>query len=406
MRKGTVYCALDVSAGNIAALMAVVNKSGEIIEAQCQSGASAGVTQGIVTELGPFSDAIAAVVHKLSAVTGHKIKSLYVSMQCPHVRARHSLCTIPISERSNKIITSGDIAKVNQQAYSLGFNIEEQVLHQIPQEYTIDNQNKLLEPAGLYGHKLGADLLLLTALSRDVQNLASAIDRAGYKIRAVVLSGLAASLAVLSEETKKKGCCLLDIGFDFSQMLIFKDGILRGYEPLSFGSHHITEAIAHELKLPYALAEEVKVSHGCALAAHVAWEQEVLVKKEQGYRPIKRKVIATIIENRLQEFFAQIKERFASYQRMCDMPAGVAVSGKAALLEGCIESLENTLGVPTRAAKIENAPVNDLSYAVSLGLVRYAILAHPHIHLFKLSSYGNMFQKIVRKSREIYHEYF
>ncbi|HAH21093.1 MAG: cell division protein FtsA [Omnitrophica WOR_2 bacterium GWF2_43_52] len=406
MGKGTVYHALDISAGTLTAVMAVVNKAGKIIKIQCRSGVSAGVTQGRVTDVGALSDCVAAVMEALSAATGVRIKSFYVAMHSQQIKATHSLCTIPLSERANKIITSGDVAKVNQQAYSLGFTIEEQILYQAPQEYTIDNQNRVLEPAGLYGHKLGADLLLVTALSRDIQNIVSAVDRAGYKIRAVVASGVATSLAVVSDEAKKKGCCLLDIGFDMSQMLIFKDGILRGYESFNFGSRHITEAIAAELKLPQALAEEVKASHGCALASHVSPEQEVLIKKEQGYRPIKRKAIASIIENRLQEFFTQIKESFVSYRGAFEFPAGVVVNGKEALLEGFIESLEHALGAPTHIATIEDVSAGDLSYSAGIGLVKYAVLSHPQINLFKLSSYGNMYQKIIQKVKELYHEYF
>lgn len=406
MGKGTVYYALDVSAGAIKAVMAVVNKAGKIIKIQCRSGVSAGVAQGKVTDVGALSDCVAAVAEALSVATGSKIKSLYVAIEGQQIKAAHSLCTIPLSERANKIITSNDVAKVNQQAYSLGFTIEEQILHQAPQEYTIDNQNKVFEPAGLYGHKLAADLLLVSALSRDIQNIISAVDRAGYKIRAVVVSGVATSLAVLSDEAKKKGCCLLDIGFDISQMLIFKDGILRGYETFNFGSRHIIDAIATELKLSHPLAEEVKASHGCALASHVSPEQEVLIKKDQGYRPIKRKVIVSIIENRLSEFFALTKESFEPYLRVFEFPAGVVVSGKEAFLEGFIESLELTLGVPTHIAKIEDGSVGDLSYSASVGLVKYAVLSHPHISLFRLSSYGNMYQKIIQKVKELYHEYF
>lgn len=406
MKKGTVYYALDISSDKIAAIKAVVNRAGDIIDVQCRAGKSAGVKNGRISELGQLSQSISEVVDKLSVLSGSKIKSLYVSLQCPRINARHSICAIPLSERSNKIITSGDIAKVNQQAYSLSLTIEEQLLHQIPQEYTIDNHHRVLDPAGLYGHKLGADILLITTQAKDAQNLVSAVEQAGYKARAVILSIFAASLTVLPQELKKKGCFLLDVGFDCSQLIVFKDGILRGYESFDFGAHHITEALAAELKLSYGLAEDTKVSYGAALSANIADQQEVLVKKEQSYRPIKRRAICAIIEQKLRGFSGLLKERLESYQKTGDEPLSMVVSGKEALLEGFIENLELNTGIVTHLAKIEGAPISDITYAAAVGLAKYAASEHLPFHLFAVSSYGTLFEKIVRKTREIYHEYF
>ena len=406
MAKGTAYYGLDIASDKIVALKAVVNSRGQIVDITSEIGQAAGIKNGSITELGVFSNSISQTIKRLSVSSGDKIKSLYVCLQGPFIKTSHSLCALALSERSNKIITSSDVLKVNQHAYSLGLSIEEQVLHQIPQEYTIDGQNKVLNPAGLYGHKLQADLFLVSAQARDVQNLISAIDQAGYKARAVVLSALATGLAVVSEENKKKGCCLLDVGFDSSAMLIFKDGIPRGYEYFNFGSHHLSEALSRELKLPYALAEDLKISYGSVFAHTAASEQEVLVKKDQVYRAIKRKQICLIIEKELQVFFQAFKERLEAYQKTFTLAQGVLVSGKAALLEGFIESLEQKIGVPVHLAKVENALSSDTTYATAIGLVYYALSQHSQINFFKFSSYGNIFQKISRKSKEIYHEYF
>ena len=408
MRKGAICCALDISADKIHALCAAVNqRTGGISDVSCQCGPSLGIKNGTINELGLLAEAIALVLNKLFHSSGNGPKSLYVSIQGSHIKSTHSIGIIPISERSNKIITSSDIAGVNQQAYSLGLNLEEHVLHQVSQGYIIDGHNKVSDPSGLYGHKLETDLLLITALNRDVENLISAVDQAGYRVRAVVLSAYAASLAVLPEGAKARGCCLLDVGFESTQMLVFKDGILRAFDSFNFGSTHLTEALADELKLPYDLAESIKTSYGNALSAQVNPEAEVLVnQKDKSYRPIKRKVISLIIEKQLQELFKGIKERLAFHRKTCDFPEGIIASGKTALLEGFLEGLEANFGFPARLARIENAPANDLAYATSIGLIKYAISQRPQIELFKLSSYGNIFQKLTRKSQEIYQEYF
>lgn len=406
MKSGVCLCALDVSSSKIAAVAAVVNRKGEIVDACCQLGQSRGIKNGVVQELGLLSESISDVLDNLKTLGSKKIKSLYAAIQGENIRATHSFGVIPISERANKIITSADISKSNHQAYSLGLNLEEVVLHQIPQGYVIDNHNRVLDPYGLYGHKLEADLLLITALCREAENLISAVDRVGCRVKALILSGLATALAVVSKEARMNGCYLLDIGFDSIQLLFFKDGLLRALELFKYGANHITEALAEQLNLPYELAEEIKISYGNTSICNINPEAEVLVKKDTSYRPIKRVLICSIIEKQLQEIFSPIKERILAHNKNLDCKADIIVSGKAALMEGFLEWLENNLNLTVSLANIENSPVSDLSYATAIGLIKYAIAERPQLHPLKLSSYGNIFQKLVSKSKEIYQEYF
>ncbi len=415
MRKGALYCALDITAGKVAGVCAALKRSSEIAVVACRSGLSAGIKDGRIHDVGALSEAVTAVLKGLSESSGARIKTLSVSIQGPRIKSTHSLGAIPISERAHKIITSGDIAKVNQQAYSLGLNIKERILHQIAQGYTIDNQNKVINPAGLYGHKLEVDLLLIAAPNSDVENLISAIDRAGCRVRTVVLSSYAASLAVVSGADKINGCLLLDIGYDITQMLVFKDGILRGFDTFDIGSKHITEALAKELRLSYDAAEMVKVSYGSALSGQLPPDAEVLIKKEQVYRPIKRREISVIIEKELTALFEQIKKRLEVYQKTLVFPSGIIASGRTAVLDGFLESLERFFNMPVRLAKIgilergkaiENAATDELAYCAAIGAVKYAVSQSPQVDLLRLSSYGNVFQKIAHKSKEIYQEYF
>lgn len=422
MRKGTLYCALDITAGKIAAVAGAVKRNNAITDIVCLSGPSAGISNGSVKELGELAEAIAGILKRLSQLSGSKIKYLYACLLAPHIKSVHSFGALPLSERSHKIITSGDIAGVNKQAYGLGLSINEQVLHQAPQGYTIDNHNKVFNPEGLYGHKLEVDLLLITARNTDTENLISAVERAGYRTKGIVLSAYATALAVVAEVDKLKGCALVDIGFDTTQILVFKDGVVRGFEAFSRGSNHITEALAGELKLPPDMAETVKTSYGNAFSQGVSRETEALIKKDGMYRPIKQKEVCAVIERELDELFSEIRKRLEVYQRVLDLPAGIIASGKIALLEGFLESLEHCLCAPVRLAKIgplgplsanhraqlklENDFVNDLTYATAIGALRYAVLQQPAIELFRPSSYGSLLQKVMHKTKEIYQEYF
>lgn len=406
MKRGLSYCALDVSADRINAALALVNRKGEIVDIDCRCGISKGMKNDRIVNAGQFAEAIAKVIGELETKSSRKIKYVYVSIRSPHVYSRHSIGIIPISDRANKVITSSDVRKVNEQAYSLGLNIEEEVLHQIPQVYIVDNQNKVLNPEGLYGHKIEVDLILISVLAVDLEGMISAIGQAGFSTRAVLLSGFASSLAVLRQGFKDKGLCFLDIGFDSTQMLVFKDGILRGFESFSFGSNSLTQAIASELKVSWELAEDIKVSYGSCLSANVDPLQEILIKKDQNYRPIKRKVICSIIERYLQDQLGAVKEKLERYRKNFDLPQGIIACGNAALLEGFLENLEINLGLGVRLARIEDVSVKDINYATCVGLIKYAAASIPQLNPFRFSSYGTVFQKLAHKSKEIYQEYF
>lgn len=406
MKKLAAYCAIDVSSSDVSCVLACVNNSGKIVEAYYQNGPSGGFQNAKIIDAGRLSEAVSAVMNKLQADSSYKIKSVYASCSSANVICRHSTGVIPLSERANKIITSNDIRKVIDQAYSLGVNIEEEILHRIPQGYTVDGQDKISRPEGLYGRRLEVDLLLLGLLSSEVETLASAIDRAGFSVAFAGLSPLASSMAVLNKDAKEKGCCFLDIQADTTQLIIFKDGILRGTESFNFGANSLNSAICAELKIPMDLACGIKNSYGCASSVNIDPQQEVLVKGAQGYRPIKRKVICGAIENRLNEFFGLAKEKLQRYNKNYALTEGVIANGRTALMEGFLEVIEAAFSMPASLAKINEPSQKDLIYSPCIGLIKYAWTINPQINLFKMASEGNVFHKIIRKSQEIYQEYF
>lgn len=407
MPKYISHYGLEVASDVLTAVRAVSDKSAKITEVSCKSCPSSGIREGVIKELGLLSEGIAGLLGCLSASCGQRIKSLTVSMPSLRLKVKHSSGLLPISERSNKIITSSDMDKVVRQAYNLGLGIDEYVLCSIPQGYTVDNQSQLRNPLGLYSHRLGVELFLITALYPEAQNLISSVERCGYKVKAVIFSSLASSLSALPEEDKARGCCFLDIGYDFIRMLVFKDGILRGMECFDFGSKDLDLALSQELKIPYELAGQIKASYGAAFALANDLEQEVLVcQKDKTYRPIKRRLISGVLENKLRDMFALIKERFSSRYRIEDFPAGAIVCGRDALLDGLLESLEDSLGISVRLAKMEDLPVKDISYAGPIGLIKHSLFQYPKIDFFNLAGGSNIVEKIARKSKEIYQEYF
>lgn len=415
--RSEVYCALDIQSDKIFAMRGLFDgKDERFIDISCASGPARGIKNGKISELGLLAESVSNVLNGFGANSSGRIKSLYMSAYPASLKASESLGIIPVSERSSKIITSGDIARANHQAYCLGLNIEERVLHQVVQGYIIDKQNKVSNPLGLYGQTLGSDMLLITASVQDADGLISAVERCGFKVKSLVLAGYAAGL-ILPDSSRESGCCLFEIGFDSTQMLIFKDGIIRGFETIPFGANDVTEAIAQELKVPLDTALTLKLSHGNISPDNVSPDDEVLLKKEQSYRPLKRKALCEIIERKWEEFFVLAKGRLAGCRQGSGLLEGIVVNGRDVLLDGLLEGFEANLGMTARLAKTGNFSLKDFpadissfgfdsSYSICAGLLKYATLQRPPFSIFRLSSYGNIFQKIAGKSRELYQEYF
>lgn len=406
MSKFTLYYALDISSDLITAAKAAVDKSGKILDLFYYSCPAKGIKEGAVREAGLLSENIEGLLGRLSVSSNDRVRSLYVTMRSLPLAVRHSVGMLPISERSNKIITLSDVSRVNKQAYNLGLSIDEEVLYSAAQWYTLDNQSQVLNPVGLYSNRLGVDFLMVMTPYSGLQNLISAVETAGTKIKAVVLSSLASSFAVVPLQAKAKGCYLLDVGFDSTQLLLFTDNILRGLEIFNFGSRDITRALAEEFKIPFELAEDIKLSYGRISANDSNNQQEILIRhKDNNYKAIKCQSICRIIESKLEYLLNLLQGHFCAYSKTPDTNQGLILSGKDILLEGFIERMEASLGLPVKLARIEDSPVRDISCAAFIGLIKYAAATQGQIDFLKLSMAGSIFQKISGKLKELYHEY-
>ncbi len=182
-----------------------------------------------------------------------------------------------------------DIEKVNEQARILGSSLQEEIIHQIPHSYTIDSTDNILNPVGLYSHRLEVDLYLVNAKLSFIQSLTRVVNQAGYEIKDLFFSGLATSEAVFDKELKKGINIICDIGSDITELLIFEDGILKNIEILPIGGDDLTEQLQNILKIPYDLAEGIKRSYAnLGEHAKISQDREILIKKNNIYKPIKQ----------------------------------------------------------------------------------------------------------------------
>lgn len=411
-------CAVDIGSHKISASAARIKKK-RITALFSETVDSKGVRKGTITNSPELSRCIERLLKKLKAKSGMNIKAICVNISGQDVIAKHSRAILPLAERGNKVITSSDMHKVIEQARILGLGLEEEIIHQIPFSYSIDSKNDILEPLGLYSHRLEVDLYLICAKASSVQSLSRAVNQSGYEIKSLFLSGMATSRAVFGEEIRTGTNILCDIGSDITELLIFSEGRLRSIEIIPLGGADLTEEIRDALKIPFDLAEEVKKTYcNVADSAGIQEDKEILIKKDNAYKPIKQKLLSEAASAKTKLICRAIKEAIEK-TASSNQVNGFVCAGRAALLEGFLETLENTLGIPVKLGRVIDPALSPfvykeanmsgqkyLTYLTSLGMLCEALQPEADHPLSSAQSSRNLLVKAINKIKEVYQEYF
>lgn len=407
MREKIVY-GLDIGSSKILAAAAKLNRQGRLDLLATQISESRGINRGTVADLANLTDCLSHTRQALFKKTGVKSSEVFVGIKGTCFKTKRGKTVIPLLDRGDKVITLSDIKKVNHQARALGIDIEEEVIHEIPQSYTIDDYNVVKNPLGLYGRKVGVDLLLITSPMDHIDNVLKALNQIGWNAKRLVFSSLAASYSVLSEEEKEKGCAFIDMGAGTTEILVFKDGILREMEILPYGGLDFTESIAGGLKLTFDLAEEIKRSYAVATSSEVQEEEDILIKKSADYNPIKRRKLSEVIEPNTAQLLKMLKEKLDGSAFRKYFNSGVVVTGGNSLLYGFLEQAESFLGLPVKMGRVRDFSLSYYKipvYASVIGLLKFATLG---INLEATALLGSkkMARGFVSRIKELYQEYF
>ncbi len=411
-------CALDIGSSKIAAVV-VKTKGKRFMDIYFESLPSRGIQRGVVVDSIELISCVGKTLKNLKAKSGINIKYIYANISGQDITTKHSHAIIPLAERGNKVVGISDIQKVNEQARVLGSNLEEEIIHQIPYGYSIDSRSGVNNPLGLYSHRLESDLYLVCGKLSSIQSLARVVSQAGFEIKRLFFSGLATSKAVFNQGVKEGLDILCDIGSDVTEILIFQDGMLKDIEILEIGGDDLTRELEAQLKIAYDLAEDVKRSYGAVgNLGQIADEKEILIKRENAYKPIKHKLVAEIINSKTKFICRKIKEAVDKKADLNLADNFVAV-GKTVLLEGFLETLENTLGSPVKLGRLNDSRISSLAhkeealsghkyltYLTCLGMVSQAAEREEAALLPANLPNRNFFSNALQRFKEVYQEYF
>ena len=373
---------LDIGTSKVVAIVGQPTDDGGIEIAGIGSHPSRGMKRGVVINIESTVLSIQRAVEEAELMAGCDIHSVYVGVAGSHISSMNSDGVVAIKERE---VTPSDIERVIDSARARAISEGQRVLHVLPQEFSIDTQGGIREPLGMSGVRLEAQVHLVTAAQNAVQNIEKCVRRCGLDVDAIILEQLASSMAVLTEDERELGVCMVDIGGGTTDMAIFTVGAIRHTAVIPIAGDQVTNDIAMALRTPTQHAEEIKVKYACALTQLAASDEMIKVPSvgDRPARDLSRQALAEVVEPRYEELFTLVRDelRRSGYEDM--VAAGVVLTGGTSRMEGVSELAEEIFHMPVRIACPQNVRgLADVGrnpiYATGVGLLHYALQETRH----------------------------
>ncbi len=374
--NGRMIVGLDIGTSKVVAIVGELNAEGDIEVIGVGSQVSRGLKRGVVVNIDSTVVAIRRAIEEAELVAGCKIHSVYAGIAGSHIKSLNSHGIVAIRERE---VNSADIDRVIDAAQAVAIPADQRILHILPQEFAIDNQEGIKEPFGMSGVRLEAKVHLVTCAVNAAQNIENCIRRVGLEVDDIILEQLASSYSVLSEDEKELGVCMVDIGGGTTDIAIFTDGAIRHTAVIPIAGDQVTNDIAMALRTPTQNAEDLKIKYACALA-QLAGAEETIKVPSVGDRPareLSRQSLAEVVEPRYDELFTLIKAEIRRSGFDDLIPAGIVLTGGTSKIEGAIELAEEIFHMPVRlgvpqAVKGLSDVVSNPIYSTGVGLLHYA----------------------------------
>jgi cell division protein FtsA len=334
-----------------------------------------GLKKGVVVNIDATVRAIRAAIEQAETMSGVKIDTVYAGIAGSHVTG---LNTEGVAAIANREVTQADVDRVLEQAKAIRITSDRQVLHVLPQQFIVDGHDGIPEPIGMSGVRIEARCHLVTAASHAVENIIKCAERVNLHVAEVVLEPLASAAAVIDSAEREIGVCLVDIGGGTTDIIIYVDGAVVFTSVIPIGGINLTNDIASGLRTPVAEAERLKMKYGCASAAMVDEDETIEVPSVGGRGPrgLSRRVLAEIIEPRVEEIFQAVRHVIHESGYVDMLSSGVVITGGSTLLDGMPEMAEQVLGLPVRRGAPQGVGglvdvVKSPAYATGVGLVKY-----------------------------------
>lgn len=345
--------ALDIGTSKIVALIGEISEEGDVKIVGIGKSPSRGMKRGVVVNIDSTIEAIQGAVAEAELMAGVTINSAYAGIAGSHVQSLNSHGIVAIKDKE---VTEGDLERVMDAARAVAIPADQRILHVLPQDYVIDQQEGIREPIGMSGVRLEARVHLITGAQSAAQNIIKCVDRCGLNVDDVILEQVASSFAVLEEDEKELGVCMVDIGGGTSDIAIFLDGAIQHTAVIPIAGDQVTGDIAVAVRTTPQFAEKLKIEYGYALCKLVIEDEIIEVPGIGDRKPrgLSTQTLASIIEPRYEEIFTLIQAELRRSGFEERIGAGIVLTGGSSKVRAAVELAEEIFHMPIRVG----APIN------------------------------------------------
>ncbi len=366
---------LDIGTSKISAIVAEVGSDGDVEIIGMGKHAARGMKKGVVINIESTVQSIKRAIEEAELMAGCEIHSVFVGVAGSHISSLNSHGMVAIRDKE---VSTEDLERVMDAAKAVAISTDQKILHVLPQQFLIDDQEGIREPVGMSGVRLEVDVHMVTGAESAVQNIVKCIHRCELEVDDIILEQLASSYAVLTDDEKELGVCLVDIGGGTTDVAILINGAIRHTRVFPVAGDQVTNDIAVALRTPTKYAEEIKIKYACALR-QLTNPEETIEVPSVGDRPprrLARQVLAEVVEPRYEELFTLIKNELqrSGLEEFC--ASGVVLTGGSSKMEGAVELAEEVFHMPVRIGiplEVEGLTdmVKDPRFATGVGLVLF-----------------------------------
>ncbi|MFQ3208067.1 MAG: cell division protein FtsA [Glaciecola sp.] len=371
---------LDIGTSKISVAVGEITLDNQLSIVGVGNQPARGMDKGGVNDLNLVIQSIQRAINEAELMADCHITSVYLGISGKHISCQNENGMVPINDKE---VMQDDVDNVIHTARSVPISAERRMLHVLPQEYSIDCQDGIKSPIGMSGVRMEAKVHIVTCANDMAKNIVKCVERCDLKADQLIFSALASSYAILTDDEKELGICIVDMGAGTMDIAVFTGGALRHTAVIPVAGNQVTSDIAKIFRTPLSHAEDIKVQYACALRQMVSMEENIAVPSVGGRpaRSMSRHTLAEVVEPRYQELFELIQEELRECGLEDQIAAGYVLTGGTAKMEGVVEFAEEVFQMPTRVAKPFDVCglkeyVNDPTYSTVVGLLHYGMQAH------------------------------
>jgi len=408
-RSESTVVGLDIGTSKICAIIGEVNADGMVDIIGVGSAPSRGLRRGVVVNIDHTVSSIRKAVEDAELMAGCQAESVYAGISGGHIKGINSHGVIAIKNRE---VTQVDVARVIDAARAVAIPVDREVIHILPQEFMVDDQEGIKEPIGMAGVRLEAKVHIITGAVSAAQNIIRCAHRSALKVNDLVLQQMASSEAVLSADERELGVVLVDIGGGTTDIAVFVEGAIEYTSVIPVGGEQLTNDIAVGLRTPMAEAEKIKRRYGCALSSLVNKDETIPVPGVGGRQPrvLSRTLLADVTEPRIEEILGLVRRELEKYNMLQSAASGIVLTGGSVAIEGICDLAEQIFDLPVRLGfpigisglvDVVNSPV----YATGVGLVLWGA-RNKGANISASYTPGGVFDRVVGRMKQWFVEAF